>query len=549
MQDRQQSENDAQQKDRGQSSNIGIFYPFHAQQWFQRSGNDLTILSLGEYFLPFFLAAMETCWLNAILIGLAGLDFLGSSAALLPFWGPPLLLFVALWLFRRALQKETATREEQAEDEGNKGVHTIPGLRLMFTVLALLAAGLIWLHIYSAKYFLLDPAWLLAFVGDLLTLNSNFYQALAIVAVTIYLCWRGMKLAQFAIQPGPIFRQLWVGLLILLAAILLRAGVGAGGHTDDVILVLLIPIFLYLALVTHALARITFTRRVHPFGLEGSIAAQERAMLSIITGMGLALLILTILGTAVFSPAFFTSLQPAWLFLGNIYDWLAGVVAQILTWIVTPIFYLLSPLLTRFRPSLPTPSNPSQNRRGVHPPQISSVSPGVINAAHILLILLILLILGMLVWLTLRRRKRLRIVLNLKGGDIHESVWSWKLFWNQLRALFRAFFGRFFRKRSGDEQRGQMVEEEIVAAPAARTIREIYRALLKKAAARGHMRRRDETPREFRQRLDMHEPSAEPQLGLLTDAYILTRYGGAVPDKHELTTVSRLWNELEQKWE
>lgn len=340
MQYKQPPEDNAKQANEGTQSSAATFLSL---LWIQRSGHDVTIRSLGEYFLPFFLAAMETCWFNAILIGFAGLNFLHSSSALLPFWGPPLLLFASIWLFRRALQKEAATTGEPTEDEGERSGLRMPGLRLMFSVLALLAFGLIWLHIYSPAHFLLDPAWLLAFVEDLLTLNTNFYQALTIIAIAIYFCWRGMKLATFNVEPEHVFRQLWVGLLVLLAAILLRANYAStGGNADDVVLVLLIPIFLYLALSAHALARIIFIRRNHPFGLQGSTIAQERAMLSIITGVGLVLLALTILGATVLSPAFFHSLQPAWQFVGGVYSWLLNGFTQLVIWILTPFFWLAS---------------------------------------------------------------------------------------------------------------------------------------------------------------------------------------------------------------
>src|SRR5579885_3349955 len=122
--------------------------------WFRRAGYDQRITSLGEYFLPVLLALMEACWLNAILIGLAGLDFLHSSSALLPFWGPPLLLCVSLWLFRRALQQEMQMAQEKSDDGNEKNPLALPGLRLLFSLLALLTVGLIWLHIYSATHFL-----------------------------------------------------------------------------------------------------------------------------------------------------------------------------------------------------------------------------------------------------------------------------------------------------------------------------------------------------------------------------------------------------------
>lgn len=518
----------------------------HLQKLFRRNDDqDLPLISLGEQLLPFFVAAMEACWCEGILIGLAGVGFLHSSSALLPFWGPLLLLFVALWLFQRFLGKETDT--DDAEDDAQKrGVPA--GSGLMFGVLALLDIGLIWLHIYSASHFLLDPAWLLAFAGDVLSLNWNFYQAFAIVAITLYFCWRSVKLAQMRAEPGYVLRQMVVGLLILLVAILLRsAQVSTRGSADDVVLVLLLPVFFYFSLSAHALARVSFIRRYHPSGLEGSVVAQERAILSVIGVVGLVLLLLSILGGAFFSAAFFNAIQPQMQFLAAAYDWLVRAVSQLATWIVAPIFWIISWLHSLLPVNHPRPLQPPGQVQSTRLPP-GAAPPAIVFATKTFLPLLIVLVLIVLIWLAMRRRRRLRIARNLNSNEIHESVWSWKLFWSQFKAFIVSLFRRVSPAQNGEDA-GARYLDDLPAEAAARSIREMYRALLKRAAARGYVRRQFETPLEFQQRLDSHEPQDEPQLGLLTEAYALTRYGGIEPDDYELATVSRSWSELEQKWE
>ncbi|HEU5380602.1 MAG TPA: DUF4129 domain-containing protein [Ktedonobacteraceae bacterium] len=522
-------------------------------QWSRRdTEHEVSIRSLGEYFLPFFLAAMQSCWINGILIGLASLKFLGADTALAPFWGPPLVLIAAIFLFRRALQKEGSAPPENTAQEGEStpGLLALPGLRLMFVVLGLITVVLIWLRIYAASNFLFDPGWLLTFVGDMLSLNLHFYQALFIIAGVIYLCWHGMRLAQFSVEPAHVLRQLLLGLAILLFAILVRASRGnAGGNADDVTLLLLIPIFLYLALSTHALARITFIRRDHPVGLEGSITAQERAMLTIITIVGLVLLVITIIGGSFFSPAFFAGFQPVWRTVGAAYSGLTLGFSSLIAFILTPFYWLFNWLFSTFGYHPPQIRPPRTNAKApTKLLQIDPASPGVVMTTKILLPVLIFLVLGLLIFLVLRKRKRVRMLLNRLGGDVHESIWSWGLFWGQFRMLLWSFFRRFFPKRADNATQTEQATE-IVASPAARTIREIYRALLKKAATRGQIRKRDETPHEFQRRLDERDPQNEPQLGLLTEAYALTRYGGGVPNDYEVALARQSWNELERKWE
>lgn len=515
---------------------------------FQNGEPDLTITSLGEYVLPFFLAAVEACWVNGILIGLASLKLLDSSVALLPFWAPLLLLVGSIWLFRRALQQESSMQKENAEESEQKLSH-IPGLRLMFGLISLLIFILIWLQIYATSTFLFDPSWLLALVGDILALNAHLYQALFIIGCAIYLSWRGMRLAQIAIEPSIVFKQIWAGLSVFLIAILLRASYASTGpNADDVILLLLVPIFLYLALSAHALARVAWIRHDHPFGLQGSIMDQERAMLSVIALVGLILLVLTIIGSSVFSPTFFSTLQPVWQVISTIYDGFISLFSALAVLLITPLIWLATwwfslfpnrfPTIHQQQPIAPNPKNLFQ---------INPTSPSVLLTTKILLPLLILFALILLIRWSLRKRKRVRISLNRRGGDVRESIWSWRLFWTQLRGMLLAILARLFPKQASNED--IQSEEDITAPPAVRTIREIYRALLHSAASRGQIRKRNETPHEFQFRLDQHDPQNEPQLGMLTNAYTLARYGGNVPNEHELAMIQRFWNELEQKWE
>ena len=78
-------------------------------------------------------------------------------------------------------------------------------------------------------------------------------------------------------------------------------------------------------------------------------------------------------------------------------------------------------------------------------------------------------------------------------------------------------------------------------------MREIYRALLRWAARRGCARRKDETPYEFRERLDAQLLSSEPELGRLTDLYIAQRYGNAPAVETEMASAQADWASLQRK--
>jgi len=108
-------------------------------------------------------------------------------------------------------------------------------------------------------------------------------------------------------------------------------------------------------------------------------------------------------------------------------------------------------------------------------------------------------------------------------------------------------FARFMHRSTTTED-GAVKIEEIKGEPAARSIREIYRAFLRKATKHGYPRKRFETPFELKQRIDEKVPLTEPHLELITEAYAFTRYSGEVPDEAELAQIRENWAELDRKW-
>ncbi len=519
--------------------------------WLRRSEDDFKITSLGEYLLPFFLAALEACWLNGLLLGVASVALFGSSSELLPFWAPLFLLCISILLFRRSSQVKDTPQAQGVSEGASPGFQTFSGLGPLFTLVGFFTVVLLWLDLYAANYFLFDPRWLVAAARDVFALNTRFYQLLVIASLSVYLCWRGMKLAQLRVESDHVLRQFWTGLCVFLLVILLRGGQAGTANTfNDTLLLLLLPIFLYLALAAHALARLTFVRRDHSFGLESSIVVQERAVLSVVSVVGLLLLITTFVSAAFFRPTFFDALQPLWQGVGIVYDWLLrgfGVVALV---IITPFYWLLQWWFSRFPPHWPaiTPIN-SQLSSTRTPPPFASTSPGVVVTANVLLFLVIFLLLFFVLRRILRGRKIVRISLKRRTSDLHESVWSWTLFLAQLRVFWEAFLRFLLRRKTSDNGEKRVEGVEVTGAPAVRTVREIYRVFLKRAERAGHRRKRDETAYEFQQRLIPQVPQIEPQINQLTESYTRVRYGESQPDEVELASVRQVWQELEHKWD
>ena len=519
------------------------------------------INSLGELLLPSLLAAMEACWVDAALIGLASAGLLNFSMPLLPLWAPFVYIIGFQWLLflRERRAAGTLATLEGAHDKDStdaKATVAIPDAPLLFLLLAGLSLFIIWLQIYAPARPLYDLTWLATLGSDILFLNIHFYQAFFIVAFSCYLSWRGLRLLNRSVEPSQVIRGLLLGLGVIIAVILLRAALESAGSTsrNTVTLFLLIPLFLFFSLAAHALSRIVFVRKSHFSGLQGSVVTQERAVIAMIGSLGILLLLVTALVGLFANPTFFTGalhvLTPVGIAIANAYNWLVGIFTALLVIVVTPIFWLIS-LLTSLLPhrapnAKSQPNNLPRQRPSAHP--AADIVVPWLPYLRVAVLILLLLACFSLVWWGLRHRRKAAVRILRKDEDIHESLWSWLLLWNQLKGMLRGLFGRFFRRAAQAEEQAQTKLEMMAPDPAARDIREIYRALLKKTASRGYSRKKHETPLELRERLDEGVPLVEPQLETITEAYSLVRYGGTLPGADDVLAVQSQWRELDQKW-
>ncbi|HLZ63440.1 MAG TPA: DUF4129 domain-containing protein [Ktedonosporobacter sp.] len=511
-----------------------------------QDGNTLKVAaapSWGERLLPLLFAAVETCWVDAILIGLASFASLQLDNLLMPLWAPFVLLAGGSWLLNFLERREAALSNQRASEAGPAA---IAGSSLFYMLMGATILFIIWASIYSTAAFVIDPRWLLMLLNDILLLSPQAYHVLGIIVVSVFLCWWGLRIGRYEVEPGNVFNRLRLGMGIILLVIILRLG-ALTGTLAGLAMLLLMPIFLALALVTHSLARAVFMRKAHPGGLQGSVALQERAVLWVVGTLGVLLLLFAFTVGTLTSMAFLIQVKQLLNPLGQLYDAFAVAFAQVIVWILTPLFWLLQQIHIK-TPSIriPTPPPACKLPHGCRVPQ--TPPPFIMATAGVLKVLIPILVIALiifLVWLALRRRRVALARIERRFEELHESLWSWNLFWAQVKGLLLALWRRFFPQPAIAAAAENV--EEIGGEPGARSIREIYRALLAWAAGRGHARKKDETPYEFKVRLDEHLPQAEPELSSVTQAYTAIRYGAIVPDEAEVARVQGNWMELQRK--
>ena len=523
---------------------------------FRRPTQTARAPSLGEILLPFLFSVMEASWIDAILIGLAGFGLFQTYSTLVPLWAPFVLLLgtqliLSLLEQRTAKTSPSPSSSVPGDDESSGSAKTtLSGSPLLILFVTLVTLYIIWSSIYSQTAMFFDPRWLFSLLNDILLFNQQAYHLFVVVALSLYLYWRSVRLLHRRYEPSHVFGELRIGMAAIIVVILLRAAQASAQLplNDELTLLLLVPIFLYFSLSAHALARISFVRHNHPIGLEGDANTHERAVLMTIGIVGITFFIIALLVGTTLNSAILAETQQLSSVLAQLYDVFSQAVAYLIVILLTPIFWLISwlfSLLPHHASSVNLPKGRAPQHQRIVLPHADTITAIIPFIKIIIPVLLIVLAIIIIRWI-IRFRRNLGATGKQKGADLHESLWSWNLFWHQFKALLRSLFGRFFPQKESPQE--PLTLEEIHAEPNARSIREVYRALLRSAALRGYPRSKNETPSEFQQRLNEKTPLAEPQLAAVTDAYIATRYGGAVPPEAEVAQVRQQWTSLEQKW-
>ena len=108
----------------------------------------------------------------------------------------------------------------------------------------------------------------------------------------------------------------------------------------------------------------------------------------------------------------------------------------------------------------------------------------------------------------------------------------------RLLRMIRRQFARLFTYFQG---KGQAAPSP---SPDAASIRRIYRRLLDRAASAGCPRHASQTPGEYLRTLTQWRPEGQGELSLITEEYVLARYGPPSPAKDRLARMVAAWARL-----
>ena len=483
--------------------------------------------SWGQFLLPLLFAAMETCWIDAIFIGLANADALGTTHLLFPLWLP--FVLIGSFYVLTSYQRWYAADGEQPLPHKEKRITSAHLATISLTAIATLF--MVWISYYAPLTAFTDPNWLLNLPSTIMQLNPDSFRLIGIIALAIAFCRQGTLLVRGRVDHALISKLLQSGIFTFIILLVIRKFLEVTGRVfdDGWTVLFLIVLYLCLSLATHALARVGVVRRCYSVGQRNDLIRQERVTLQSVV-LASSILLAIALGTGAILNATIIGDTGVLFYKSN-------------SFIIPPLGKANIPALCRA--SCAT-SVTHKNVPAVHQPS-NTLLTSIIFVLFIILLLAIVVFALLLVIQFIRRwRKREKVQ---QRWELHESLWSWLLFWEQFKNFMHALLKRLtaFTRHSTQVARYSLAIDRQL--PSTHNIYEIYRFLLIYAANLGYPRANYETPNEFSLRLAQHYPLLEAHFVMITSAYVTTRYAGTILPPNDVSATQDAWTALRQQWQ
>lgn len=471
----------------------------HARWWSSRRtyAAAATLSALALELLPF----------ESALLLVAAADGISVSGVAVPFWYAALTLALG-WAFGRWLHRYGAVRA------------------LALSVPAIFLVWLVLVRISPAGYGAVpggpfDGAWIAALFGDLTNGAQNLARLCGLLALAVYLWYRGILVGVQPLGLDDVLRHFKIGMVVIIACAALLVSAPPAVRPPAVgAFTLLLPAEVFCGLVASALARLALHQ---PGGLG---AARRQPWLSgavLLAGgiVGVALLFGLIFNAGSLS-ALLTHLGPVGVALDAAARWLTNALAQLLGLLFDAPVRALKTLGAHAPPTSAPKSPSTAHCTGSNCAQPAGPPPAVLIIGSVLFYALVLAaIVALCVYLYRLVGRWIAHRPRLASDDLteeRESLDGRALFRRQLRDLFAR------RRRARPIL---AVEERLEAG----SVRALYRDVLRTAARRGLPRLAAETPDEYAVRLSTAgplagDPAGPPSdLAALSAAYDDARYG------------------------
>ena len=438
------------------------------------------------------LAAMETCWVYALLAYLA--SFSGVQRAV-----SPLALFASYWIALVVGRVLPRHKERWM-------VLQLAAIGIALGVLFVIAR----IELYSNAD-LFDFSWMPRYLVLLLSFTSGIAAAHLAAIGVLYAFIRGLGFAQRPMTLWFIGFQFRLGIVIFFALFLLAGLVKPFDQTPWLF------IYFFISLLAIALARID--------EMESDVRFGPRWIVTLLASVGLVLflgLVLLQFLTLDNTSFLLLLLSPLWAAIAVLVTILAIPLGLLMAWLVglfSPIFGRISQAFQVLQNLIPTDTAENlNNAQGLE--LLKTLEPIV----KTLLVLAAVLVVGYLIAKALNRRMK-----------------QW-----EDEAYQREALGEFERRaqRTGMPKKKPRLRR--AGYLSAESIRRIYAALVTRAGDAGLPSAVHETPYEYLPRLQRAWPKQAADIRAITDAYVEVHYGEREFGAAEVNRLRAVWREIEQ---
>ena len=385
----------------------------------------------------------------------------------------------------------------------------------------------------ASAHGLLDLSWLATLGNDAAAGDARFGAVVALLAVALYLRWRGARLKSVRLDTQDTLQRFKYGMVIVTVAAVVALTLDTSQKSIALgVLALILPLEVFVGLVGTSLARVQHLR------LQRSSPAQigaEAQWLRVTFGFAGLVVAFTLVVSLVINYQAVGSLLTHFGPVGQLILWLVttvvGALVQVMAFVFNPIVSFLQHVIPHTNPRTPAATGngaglcipgPNLKCRTNTQPQ-DNVSP-----LATLFMELLLLVVASGVFLFIIRLFFLRNGVErdtATGEDEREAL--------DARGLFRAQLHAVIHNLGRKSQ-----PEEPEALPAG-SVRYAYREVLRAATARGLHRASSETPDEYARRLTSTAPlnaasgGEANDLNDLSNAYNAARYADREPEPRE----------------
>jgi hypothetical protein len=352
-----------------------------------------------------------------------------------------------------------------------------------------------------------DPQWLLAISRAITGVLYAFRPELLVLLMTAVIWWLSRRLASRVGSFPATVSEFQFGLIMLIIIFLVATGLKTKLDSPVPVAIIFFLLALLGMSVSHALVGTSWLSGLYQGHWSGLLLA------TIVVVLILGLLVAWIV-TPDLLQLFWAAIKAAWGFIWSL-------IVKLLLFIAS-LFPQAEPAELPPMPVTPGAETDEGFKLWTMPEWLRSTAGLLMAVTWVGLVLAALWRISSDIFRWLRRK-----MAGMAGAEFEPLPGAFKADLG-LKLLFR------LRKR------------QVVLPPEVASVRQVYRQLLRWAAAGGYPRYLSQTPGEYRDRLTGLLPEAGDDLDLVTQHYMRARYGAFLYTGDELNELSEAWHRLKQ---